>query len=559
MPGGRRSPQDTVLRQLVRLQLTDPSSEGLSLDEAVHRSALLSRRSFLRAGGLAGAGLTLAACTGADSPESAGATTPAAELGDGPRVVIVGAGLAGLTTAFRLHQAGVRTTVHEARDRVGGRCWSSADWRGGQIGEHGGEFIDTRHVHLLGLARELGLTIDDLWSTWEPGATSLTWVDGQDVDAKVLTAPIREASRALAEQAQRMGSYLAGEAGRAARAFDQLTEAEWVTETTGESIDSPMGRLFSSSQAGWYGLDADRLGAANLIDFYAIDWPGGDERYTIHGGNDLIPQGLAAALPPGTITLESALESVRSTGADTYELRFTNSDEPVVADYLVLTVPFSVLQDVDVSDAGFSATKRAAIDQLGMGTNSKVLLQFDQPLRSFDNWSSYLQRADEPQFSTWESSSTDNPATEQTLLTLFAGGRAGTAYDTDQAHGQAPADVADQMIGALDEMVPGIAAAHTGDSWLDFWAQDPWARGSYAAFLPGNTTAFLGIMGEPEGRAHFAGEHTSVYSQGFLNGGAESGSRVAAELLDALDRPYPPGLSRALRAQQQYQPVYPWG
>ena len=122
----------------------------------------------------------------------------------------------------------------------------------------------------------------------------------------------------------------------------------------------------------------------------------------------------------------------------------------------------------------------------------------------------------------------------------------------------APAAVSEQTMAALDEMLPGITDARTGEVWLDYWTKDPWVRGSYAAFLPGNMTSYLGLMGRPEGRVHFAGEHTSIYSQGYLNGGAESGSRVAAEILDDLDTPYPEGLDSALREQRRYEPVYPW-
>ncbi|MEO8105727.1 MAG: NAD(P)/FAD-dependent oxidoreductase [Actinomycetes bacterium] len=470
----------------------------------------------------------------------------------------MGAGLAGLTAAYRLSQAGVDVSVFEARDRVGGRCWSSTGWEADQVGEHGGEFIDTRHVHLLGLAQELKLQVDDLWSTWEPGTSSLTWVDGVDVDRKDFMATINETSRQLTSVAKRNGSYFAKDAGVRAQAFDEMTEAEWLTAETGESIDSPMGRLFSAGQASWYGLDADQLSASNLIDFYAVEWPGDDERYTIHGGNDQIPQGLAASLPAGSVTLDAALESVRTLSNGEYELVFGNSSVPVVADFLVLALPFTAMQDVDLSKAGFSDLKKLAINRQGMGTNSKVLLQFDEPLREFENWSGYLQRADDPQFSTWESGSADSSDRQYALVTIFAGGAAGATYPTDQPHGTAPTEVADQTLDALDEMLPGIAAAQVGGVWLDYWTKDPWVKGSYAAFLPGNMTSFLGLMGRSEGRAHFAGEHTSVYSQGYLNGGAESGSRVAAEVLDVLDIPYPDGLRAAFLEQRQYKPIYPW-
>ena len=558
MPGGRRSAEDRLLRELVLWRLATGETRQISSDEAVHRSHVLSRRQLLQAGGLLGVGALASACTGGGDTTAAPSPTPSGRPGEGPRVVVVGAGLGGLTAAYRLQQAGVDVRVYDARDRVGGRCWSSRGWAGGQIGEHGGEFIDTRHVHMLGLADELGLQVDDLWDAWEPGRTSLTWLDGEDVDRKAVMEPINEASRQLATLARRNGSFFAGEAGPRAVAFDEMTQADWVTEQTGESIDSPMGRLFSSSQAGWYGLDADALSASNLIDFYAVRWDGADERYTVHDGNDAVPNGLAEALPDGSVTLESPLTAVRRLPDGRYELTFTSTSAPVVADFVVFALPFTALRDVDLDDAGFSATKRAAIEKLGMGTNSKVLLQFDGSVGDFDNWSGYSQRADTPQFGSWESGTTDPGSNDYSLLTLFAGGRDGASYPTDQPHGVAPAEVADQTLAALDEMLPGIASAHTGDVWLDFWTKDPWSRGSYAAFVPGNMTSFLGLMGEPEGRAHFAGEHTSVYSQGYLNGGAESGSRVAAEILDRMDQPYPPGLKKAFDEQARYEPVYPW-
>jgi monoamine oxidase len=82
--------------------------------------------------------------------------------GDGPRVAIVGAGLAGLACADRLVRAGIHPIVLEANpERIGGRCWSSRGWADGQVGEHGGEFIDTRHARIRALAKRFGLKLED--------------------------------------------------------------------------------------------------------------------------------------------------------------------------------------------------------------------------------------------------------------------------------------------------------------------------------------------------------------------------------------------------------------
>ena len=118
----------------------------------------MSRRDVLRAGGILGAGVALAACTPSSPHFAPSPTSPAGVLPTTPRIVVVGAGLAGITAAYRLSRAGLPVRVYEARDRVGGRCWTARGFADGQTAEHGGEFIDTRHVHIRGLARELGLS-----------------------------------------------------------------------------------------------------------------------------------------------------------------------------------------------------------------------------------------------------------------------------------------------------------------------------------------------------------------------------------------------------------------
>jgi monoamine oxidase len=559
MPAGRRAPFDRTMRDLVQLHLRESARREMSIDEVTHRASAISRRNFLRSSAVAAGSLVLASCTSGTDREQASPSTDGSSSADTPRVVIVGAGLAGLTAAYRLQQAGVTAHVYEARDRIGGRCWSARDWQGGQVGEHGGEFIDTRHVHIRGIVDELGLTLDDLWAAWDPSWESFTWIDGAKADQKDVLAPLDDAAKELARLARTNGSFLAPDATPAAIAFDEMSEAEWITEATGESMDSAMGRLLTVRQAGWYGLDPDQLGATNLLDFYGTHWPGADERYTTHGGNDQIPQGLFEALPEGSVSLETPLESVNQRSDGTYEARFSGLADPVVADRIIITVPFNVLKDVDLTDAGLSDQKLRAIQELSMGTNAKVLLQFDRPFADFDSWSGGVQRADDPIWGTWGSGETDGPkAKDYGLLTVYSGGRVGASYDATEPHGVAPQSVRDSTIASLEEMIPGIRKAAIGDGWLDFWAIDPWVGGSYAAFGPGDTTSFWGTTGTPEGGLHFAGEHTSVYSQGYLNGGVESGGRAAAEVLEDLGIEKPPGLTKVLLQQKRYEPVYPW-
>src|SRR5262249_50241624 len=155
----------------------------------------------------------------------------------------------------------------------------------------------------------------------------------------------------------------------------------------------------------------------------------------------------------------------------TYELGFSGQSEPVVADRLILALPYTILRELDLADAGFSKTKLDGIKTLGMGTGSKVLLEFDKPFDTFGdvNWTGWAQYADPRAFQVWESGGADVKDEPHALLTLFGGGAAGTHFPTRVPHGPAPKSVADQMLASLDKMLPGIAAAHTGKSWLDYW------------------------------------------------------------------------------------------
>jgi monoamine oxidase len=535
------------MRELAAVRREVDRDDPLSLDEAINVADRISRRDFLRRGAGAGAAVLLAACTGDI------ASRPRPDR-DGPSVAIVGAGLAGLSAAYWLTRAGVRVRVFEARDRAGGRCWSARSFAGGQIAEHGGEFIDTRHVHIQRLAGRLGLELDDLF---EEGASGrwLTYVDGEIVSRTELYADADRALRRLGAVAAANGSYLAGQAGPEAMAFDERTMADWLDENLPGGLDTPLGRVIAAEQTGWWGGDPDALSATNLIDFYVVDYPGADERYTVHGGNDLIVSGLLEELPEGTVELEATLEAVHRRANGTYEL--VVGGRSVEADRVILTLPFTTLRDLDLRTAAFSEPKLAAIRELGMGTNAKVLLQFSEPF-PMGTWSGGVLRGDDPSFGTWESGATDGPAARSHgLLTVFSGGRLGSSYGASEPHGPAPPEVVDSTLAAIDQAVPGVSESFNGRAWLDEWASDPWVKGSYAAFLPGQYTRFYGAMGAAEANAHFAGEHTSVASQGYLDGAVETGDRAAVEVLSALGKPVPAALTAAFEAAGKYRPRFP--
>jgi monoamine oxidase len=86
------------------------------------------------------------------------------------------------------------------------------------------------------------------------------------------------------------------------------------------------------------------------------------------------------------------------------------------------------------------------------------------------------------------------------------------------------------FLSQIEPVFSGIGAHHNGLATVDFWRGDAYTRGSYSYWGVGQYTRFAGIEGVPEENAHFCGEHTSIDSQGYLNGAVETGERVAKEI-----------------------------
>jgi monoamine oxidase len=450
------------------------------------------------------------------------AARPAA---DRPRIAIVGAGLAGLTCAYRLHQRAIACTVHEAHgERVGGRCWTAREFAAGQTAEHGGEFIDSVHHRIRALAAELGLTLDDVEAAARkrPGLHPRLFLDGKERRfAEVYRDQHLIGARAHAD-GRRVRSFRWDRHTRAAQELDEMTAAEWLDATLPRS--ARLLRLATEQfMAEEYGLDVGRLSAISMLLEFGPFGVESDERFHVHGGNDQLAWGLAERLPPGTVQLAHPLDGLRRRGTS-YALSFAGTPTEAHADVVVLCLPFPALRRVDLGRAGLGARKRRCIEELGMGTDAKLLLQFRRHLSDYDRWNGEFY---DEQVDTW-CSSIDEPG-RPGLLTVYSGGRYGAAQRGPTPHGPAPHGRVRVALDRITNAVPGLAAGYDGEAWLDHWASDAWTHGSYAAFEPGQYTRYWGFVGLPEGRLLFGGEHTAMSAQGFLEGAVRSGERCAAE------------------------------
>jgi monoamine oxidase len=482
----------------------------------------MDRRRFLRnAGVLAASAVTV------------GRLSPPARAARTPKVVVVGGGLAGLTCAYRLRQAGYVAELHEASNRIGGRCWTIRDaFRQGQIAEHGGELIDTGHHELRRLAGELKLDLVDLLAAEATGTDEHYYFDGAPYTHDEATADFKTVQPKLKADLHAAGyPTLYSSYTQRGWELDHMSVTDWIEESVPGGIASRFGQLLDVAYNIEYGADSSRQSSLNLLYLlgYASSGPlalfgPSDERFHVVGGNDQVPTKLAALLG-SQITTGSVLTAISLTAAGRLRLTFTESSatKTVTADKVVLALPFSLLRSVDYSGAAFSAVKQTAIRELQMGTNSKLHLQFARRVWEGlgSNGATY---SDTGYQSTWDV--TRGQQGTAGILVDYTGGTIGASFGSGSAGSRART-----FLDQVEPVLPGLKAAWNGRATLDFWKGYPWTKGSYSYWQVGQYTKFAGAEREQEGNCHFAGEHTSIDFQGYLNGAVESGERAAAEVV----------------------------
>lgn len=514
-----------LLRRAAAIAATARAS-GEPLDEAIARERELragnARRRFLQQSVGASAGLMLAAC--APLPRKA----PGNATDD---VVIVGAGIAGLTCAWRLRQAGVRVRVFEAQERIGGRMLSLRDhFADGQVCELGGELIDSGHVRIRAVAAELGLTLDDLAADPTAVFGDVWFCNGRRYgESEILTAFAPLAAAIARDAATLPDDDITYAAPGGAEILDRMTMTEWLDRNDASGW---LRTLIEVAYTSEMGLDCEEQSALNFLTFIDPEldhfriFGESDERYHVRGGNDLIVRGLGSRLDDA-IETGHALEALRQSSDGSFTLSFARGlgAREVRARTVVLALPFTTLRRVRI-DVPLPPVKRRAIAELGYGTNAKLMIGVDERVWHTRHQSAGSSFSDLPLQTTWETSRLQ--AGSAGILTNFVGGRRGVALGDGT-----PKQQADIVARQLDAIYPGFSAARGQSREARFhWPSNAWALGSYACFRPGQWTSLRGANGERVGNLHFAGEHCALDNQGFMEGGCESGEWVAQAIVE---------------------------
>ena len=435
------------------------------------------------------------------------------------RVVVVGAGLAGLTAAYELDRKGWEVTILEARDRVGGRCLTfRRELREGQVAEAGGEFIDASHKAVRSYADIFGLELEDLRANEADDLSDAVYVDGElEKRKRVVDDPVRTELDRFDEQVERYAAAIDVEdPARTGAGLDTRSVGELLDEL---DLDRDARAIADAELRAGYTVEPDDLSLLFHVVLTALarDVPDEDvERYRLRGGNDRLPMAFADRLRERLI-LRAATESVQSRRS---RVRVVAARETVDADFCVLAVPLPVLRDVEL-DVGLPRAVRDAIATLQYGDATKTALQYDSRFWADDGFSGDTL-TELPIQTTWEA--TAGQRGDAGVLTASAA--AGDARRLGELDPRARIDASVRQVarmyrGSAREFARGATVA---------WGRERFSRGSYSAWAPGQYTAFWPALRRGYGRVYFAGEHTDLYA-GSMEGAVRSGRRVA----DAID------------------------
>jgi len=392
------------------------------------------------------------------------------------RIGVVGAGLAGLACAWTLHRAGHEVVVLEARERVGGRTWSTT-LPNGVVVERGGEWIDAEQHTIRRLCAELEL----------PLAPHGVRFHRRRVDGTVAT--VTELEHTLADVA----THIPDEDTTVAAAF----AAALGTEYGGD----PAYLRIATSTAG------DPQSASARFHVARAEGARIDAAVRVVGGNQRITSALAAMLGD-RVRLATPVTGIAIDGA---HARLTTDRESLEVDRVVVAVPLALLEDL-AWEPGFPDVWQDGLDGMATGTAAKLSVPTTNRARP--------DGVQHPSFAWWAWNSLD-PAGDAGVLAVscFAGGTAARER-------LAVADGPTTWVAALTALRPDLDLVGD-DALLTDWATDHWTRGGYSYVLAGRAPGADELLQRPVGPLVLAGEHTAGLHSGTMEGALISGFRAA--------------------------------
>lgn len=490
----------------------------------------IGRRAALGLGVGAAATLALAGCTTSDDGRTEGGSQPAepASTAADRRVIVVGAGLAGLTTALDLVDAGWDVVVLEARDRVGGRVHTvrSEAFTNGLHAEAGGESIDTDHRALLTMLERFDLETED--RPREKILDGLTSWRGRRMKTSDFAA---QHDGKVAADYERYYTALDDLAPDIDPAHPERypDAAELDAQTLKSFVDDldliPEARfLVDNDNRGEFNAEAEDLSLLFIAQQWAVGTDIADEdveAMRVHGGNDRLPRAMAAELGDVVVLRSPVTKVVHRRDGVTVTAGGTTHHGA----WLVLACPFEPLRRV-AFDPPLPTAVADAIAGLDLGDAAKVTIQYQERFWADDptKATSGFTVTDQPFGIAWSPTDSYGDPNGPGLLTAFitgAGARQAAAQDERTRIESVEAQFAD--------VYPQAAGQATTHRSTIAWANERYTGGGYAIYRPGQMADFWPVIRSGTGRIRFAGEHTETLA-GYMESAIRSGHRIAKHL-----------------------------
>ncbi|WP_298195973.1 NAD(P)/FAD-dependent oxidoreductase [Novosphingobium sp.] len=488
----------------------------------------IDRRGFA----LGAAGLGLATLAGraaqADRPATTrrGKAAAAPALPGRPDVLVLGAGVSGLQAAWLLEQQGLRVTVLEGRNRVGGRVMTLLDEPG--YPEMGFNSMADGYGRGIDAAARAGVDLQEVGARYRLGPPPGLWIDGKPLtreewarhpgnpfpDAMKAMTPAEIVGRLIAQHT-RLKDWTAWH--DPANAALDISLHDFLRD---QGLSHAAIRL-AYDVSPYYGTSAYDVSALMMEyndGFVKAQFAAGPQSLAVKGGNLHLPQGMARLLK-GDLVLGKEVVAIEA--GEAFCVVTCKDGSRFEAGRVVCSLPFATLRFVHILP-GLSGAQARAVATLPYQPLSIAFLTATSPFWEEDKlspgmWTDGLTGTVIPQ---------RYGATPEEITGFQVQARGALANYWDRLGRDGALQL---VVAGLEAMRPAAKGKLVPRAYFS-WSQEAFNGGDWAYFGPGQVRDFVNTMSQPAGRLHFCGEHTATGARG-LEGALESAERVALEVL----------------------------